>query len=115
MSETPAMTNERRLNSYLNCGRSVLTAAQHRRLRHKVRHAYTQRHPAEPRARRHDLEGLTAYWEEANRMGKPPEKVPSDTQQDQLDRITADRLAPTPRHPIRLTWSKKAGRRARSG
>jgi hypothetical protein len=115
MSRTPAMTNERRLASYMHSGRAILTPAQHQRLRHKVRHAYAQRNPPLPsKAPRHDLEGLTAYWEAANRMGKP-EKVPSDSQQKHLDRITADQLAPTPRHPIRLTWGRKFGRRARSG
>jgi hypothetical protein len=107
MSAVPAMTNERRLNSYLlGSGRRVLTPAQHRRIRHKVRHAYASRNPQPRREQRHDLEGLVAHWDEQQR--KP--KVPSPDQLERLDAVQERHRADAPRK-MNISWPKRFGRR----
>jgi len=107
MSETPPMTQVRRLASYCGERSGPMTPAQTRRYRHKARHDFARRNPSMPRkAQRHDLEGLVATWDES--WQKP--KVPAPAQ---LDRFIAEQVRVKTDAPrgLRVRWAKRAGRR----
>lgn len=103
MSDTPPMTQARRLASYAGDNETQgLTSAQVRRYRHKARHDFASRHKPEAKPQRHDLEGLVATWDESMR---DPRRVASSDHLERLDAVQVAQRADAPRK-FNITWPR---------